>query len=164
VSGGSRGQPDHQRSDDHHRPVVGRSLLIARCNAPPLLELVHAPLHHVAPAVGLAIELRRPTLAALALVLALGDDVCDAARTQQLPAARVAVPRSASRRSGRLRGRPRPGRTTRIASSTAPSWVLSWRCQGVTKTERGLPLAGAGEVQLGRQPPSAPPERLVLGV
>jgi hypothetical protein len=61
MSGGSRGQPDHQRSDDHNRPVVGRPLLIARCNAPLLLELVHAPLHHVAPAVGLAVELRRPT-------------------------------------------------------------------------------------------------------
>jgi len=76
VPGGSRSYPeDHQRGGYHRSRVVHGPLLIARGYPAPLLELIYAPLDHVAPAVGLTVELRWPTPTALALVLALGDDV-----------------------------------------------------------------------------------------
>jgi hypothetical protein len=94
VSGDSRGQPDHQRGDDHHGPVVDRPLLVPGGDPAPLLEPVHAPLHHVASPVGVRIEARLATWAPrapLSLVAPLGDRVRDAAFSQHPPAARGGV-------------------------------------------------------------------------
>ena len=65
--------------------------LIARGDPPPLLESVHAPLHQVAPAVGLAVALWWPTPTALALVVRFGDSVRDAPAPKQPTAGREAV-------------------------------------------------------------------------
>ena len=44
------------------------------------------------------------------------------------------------RRSGRVRGRPRPpGRGTRMPANTGSNWVLSCRCPGVITIESGRP-------------------------
>ena len=65
---------------------------------------------------------------------------------------------SAIRFFGCLRGRPAPGkRGTRMASSTAPSCVLSWHCLGVTKTESGRPLPSQARCSLGVSPPRLRP-------
>ena len=82
---------DHQRGDYHRSPVVESPLLVARGYPAPLLEPVYAPLDHVAPAVGRAVELWWPTPTALALVLKLGDDVWDAPAPQQPTAGREAI-------------------------------------------------------------------------
>ena len=66
---------------------------------------------------------------------------------------------SAIRPSGRLRGRPAaPGRRgTRMASSTAPSPVLSWRWPAVTTTESGRPFPSQERCTLLVDPPRLRP-------
>lgn len=62
------------------------------------------------------------------------------------------------RRSGRVRGRPRPpGRGTRIPAKTGSNWVLSWRCPGVITTESGRPLPSQARCTLLVSPPRLRP-------
>ena len=149
-------QSDHQRSDYNRRPIVHGPLLVPSSDPTPLFESVYTPLHHVAPRVNLGVEARRSSRAfgpSLALVAPLGDRVRDAAVLESLRQLGKLKLLSAIRRSGRLRGRPEPERATRIASSTAPSCVLSWRCPAVTTTDSGRPLPSQERCNLVLSPP-----------
>jgi hypothetical protein len=70
---------------------------------------------------------------------------------------------SAIRRSGRLRGRPAPTRGTLIASSTASSCMLSWRCPAVTTIESGRPLPSQARWILLVSPPRLRPSASSCG-
>ena len=94
MSGDLCGQPDHQRGDDHHSPVVDRPLLIAGGDPAPLFEPVHAPLNYVASPVDVRIEAplaTRVPRALISLVAPLGNRVRDAKLSQHLPTARGRV-------------------------------------------------------------------------
>ena len=52
-----------------------------------------------------------------------------------------------------MRGRPGPIRGTRIASSTASSWVLSWLWPPVRTNESGLPFPSHERCSLVEKPP-----------
>src|SRR5215210_180749 len=164
-----RAQPDHQRGDYHHRPVVDRPLLVPRRYRPPLLEPVHAPLDHVAPPVSLPVETgaaSRAPGAALLLVLALRDGVGDAAPAQQLSTALVAVAPVGEQMGGAFARSARRAfrawyahRVEEFLKPGAPMTLAGGEHHGQRPT-----LAVAGEVQLGGESSPAAPQSLVRGV
>jgi hypothetical protein len=118
-------EPEDEADDDDSGAVVGGALVEAGGDATPVLEPVHAPLDHVALPVAERVEAGWSAGPA-ALIDPGRDGVGDATPAQQPPAGAVAVARSASRCSGRLRGRPCPlGRGTAMPSINTASWVLS---------------------------------------
>src|SRR5215218_3606043 len=131
---GSSLQPDQQRGDHDHGPVVDRPLLEAGRHRAELLEPVEAPLHHIATPVVLPVKGQRPTRppgTTGALVRPLRDGVGNAAAAQQPPAGRVAVrlvadqmigplarPAAAVAAQVELGGQPTPGAAERLGLVT----------------------------------------------
>lgn len=61
MSSGSRGEPEDDGGEDHHRPIIDRALLIARRQPAPLLEAIDTALHDVAASVDRLVERQRTT-------------------------------------------------------------------------------------------------------
>lgn len=91
----SRFKPDDNGGNDDHRPVVDRTLLVARGESTPLLEPIDTALDYIATRVDRLVEgerTTRPSRPPSALIPALGDHVRDLPRAQKTTTARVAVP------------------------------------------------------------------------
>lgn len=121
-------EPNRQRGDDDHRPVIGRPLLEPNGDPTPLLEPVDAAFDDVAAAVGCLVErgcavgTRGP---ACALIAALGDDVSDAPAPQEQAAAVIAVALGGEQAVG-TRARSLPSAGSRSGRHLSASWR---RCQ-----------------------------------
>lgn len=144
MSDESLAEPDYQRSNHRHGPVVGGAPFEAGGDPTPLLEPVDAPLDHVASPVDVSIDgglapgrARSPR----PLVDAIGNDMRNVPAAQESTAPLVGVALVGDEEVVPL-ARPTPpcGHGTRIASSKASSWVLSWRSPGVRTTASGRPL------------------------
>src|SRR5215218_432418 len=163
---GSSLQPDQQRGDHDHGPVVDRPLLEAGRHRAELLEPVEAPLHHIATPVVLPVKGQRPTRppgTTGALVRPLRDGVGNAAAAQQPPAGRVAVRLVADQMIGPL-ARPAPAAGTGHRDRVQNRLELG-RVVPLTRGEHHAkrPAAAvAAQVELGGQPTPGAAERLGL--
>lgn len=158
-------EPKDNGRQDEHRAVIERPLLITRSQAAPLLEPIDAALDDVATGIDGCVEDERTPRARCplgSLVTPLGNGVFDLSLAQHAPTARIAIALVGDepKRAGAW-----PSSSTRAWDANAVQYrpqlravmALAW-CDD----DRERPsLAVAGEVQLGRQPSTAPSQSLV---
>jgi hypothetical protein len=164
----SRVEPDDNRSDDHHRPVINRTLLVTRGQPAPLFEPVDTALHHVAPRVDDPVKDQRTARSRgplRLLVTSLRNRVLDLTLPQHAAAAWIAVALISYEAV----------RTCPWSPASAGAWdadvvqdCLQLRTiMAMSRRDHDgewSPAAVASEMKLGRQSATAAPKPLVGGV
>src|SRR5215212_11306448 len=150
-------QPEQDTADVDHGEVIDRALFVACCYAPGLLEMIDQPLDPVSLAVGVSVEIRLSWL-----VGAGWDDRSDASLAQAAPRCWAAVALVA-----RHLARAQTWTAAPVAANGALIEQVLQRDLLVALTtgehdRDGLAAAFGPQVQLGRKPALAAPQRLGL--
>lgn len=91
---GSRLQPQDDRGEHHHRPVIDGAFLVAGSQPTPLFEPIDAALDDIATRIDRGIEEERspwPSRSLRALVASLGNSVGNVSAAEQLTTSPIAV-------------------------------------------------------------------------
>src|SRR5215211_4245699 len=150
-------QPEQDTADVDHGEIVGGTLFVAGCHSPGLLEAIDQPLDPVSLAVGVAVEIRLPWL-----VGAGRDDRSDASLAQAATRrwAAVALVARHLARAQTWTAAPVAANGTLIEQGFRRDLLVA-----LTAGEHdrdGLAAAFGPQVQLGRKPTLAAPQRLGL--
>ena len=164
----SRVEPDDNRSDDHHRSVINRTLLVACGQPAPLFEPVDTALHHVAPRVGDPVKDPRTARSRgplRLLVTSLRNRVLDLTLPQHAAAAWIAV--------ALIRDEPIGTGSGSSASCSAwdadaiQDWLQLRTVMAMSRRDHDgewSPAAVASEMKLRGQPPTTASQCFVSGV
>jgi hypothetical protein len=148
-------------------PGLHRAITVQFQSAP-LFEAIDTALNHIATGTDCAVEGQRTTWSdrpMCPLILSFGNRVCDLARSEQAPAARVAIAFVSDESLG---PGSRPSASTRARDTNADEHRLQlcavMAMPGRDYDRKRSPFPGAGQMELGGQPSPATPKPFISRV